>query len=277
MKFLVPTDFSECAQHASRYAIELAKKADAEVVFLHLMSIPIDWINLDKKHRASSYPSVTQKVQRVDDKLEEWNQIATEKGVKSSTHVHYNESKRFINKFSQEVNADMIIMGSYGANEMKNFFVGTNTQQVVRFSKVPVLVIKKQLKEVTKVSLVSDFSDENIQSEQLITDFIKLTDSELHLTFVNTPLNFNNSRVIQKRLKNFQSDFNFITHTHIYNDFQFEDAVKNFCKDYDIDLLIMHTHGRKGFDRVVAGSLTENVIANLDIPVLCLPIEEEPN
>lgn len=272
MKFLVPTDFSECAQNASALAIDLAVKAGAEITFLHLVNLPFDWTNLSDERKMSMYPDITKKVEQLEDRLNEWKQQAEKKSVSASTYIHYNEYKSFITDFAREKKFDLIVMGSQGADEMKDFFVGTNTQRVVRFSKIPVLVVKNRLRSIKRVALVSDFSEENTQSEAFISNFITFSGAELHLVFINTPLNFNASRVINKRLREFQTDFYFDTKCHIYNDFQFEDGVKNFCKDNAIDLIIMSTHGRKGLDLIAASSLTENVIAHLNLPVLSLPL-----
>jgi nucleotide-binding universal stress UspA family protein len=41
MKILFPTDFSKTATHASQYASVLAKQMNAEIVFLHIFSVPL--------------------------------------------------------------------------------------------------------------------------------------------------------------------------------------------------------------------------------------------
>ena len=40
-KILVPTDFSECAEHAVEVAASLAKKMDARLYIIHVMDIPV--------------------------------------------------------------------------------------------------------------------------------------------------------------------------------------------------------------------------------------------
>ena len=275
MKYLIPTDFSDCAQAASDLAISIAKKSEAEVIFLHLMTLPIDYVSSDAGRKESMYPSTKKQEDRIESKLKEWRERAGHQGVRASSHIHYNEDKSFLHKYAKEKEVDLILMGSHGADELRDFFVGTNTQRAVRFSKIPVLVVKNPMKEIKQVALISDFSREALVSEPFIEKFTTMLSAKLHLTFINTPLNFNTSRVVSERLADFNSDFKNSAVTHMYNDFQFESGVTNFCEDYDIDLVIMNTHGRKGIDLAVAGSLTEKVIANLDIPVLCLPLTHE--
>jgi len=48
------------------------------------------------------------------------------------------------------------------------------------------------------------------------------------------------------------------------------DAIINYNREHDIDMVIMGTHGRKGIDRVIFGSVAERVIKFARIPVLVI-------
>ena len=40
------------------------------------------------------------------------------------------------------------------------------------------------------------------------------------------------------------------------------------AKEEEVDLIVMGTHGRKGIDRILFGSVAEKVVKNADMPVL---------
>ena len=46
------------------------------------------------------------------------------------------------------------------------------------------------------------------------------------------------------------------------------DAIVNYAKEHDIDLIVMTTHGRSGFSRLVFGSVSESVVRHTPCPVL---------
>jgi nucleotide-binding universal stress UspA family protein len=46
------------------------------------------------------------------------------------------------------------------------------------------------------------------------------------------------------------------------------DSILNYIQEHDIDMVIMGTHGRKGIDRVLFGSVAERVIKTAGVPVL---------
>lgn len=53
-------------------------------------------------------------------------------------------------------------MGSHGVSGFREMFIGSNTEKVVRFSEVPVLVVKNEITsfEVRNFVFASDFSEE---------------------------------------------------------------------------------------------------------------------
>ena len=48
------------------------------------------------------------------------------------------------------------------------------------------------------------------------------------------------------------------------------DSILKFANERDIDLIVMGTHGRKGLDRTLMGSVADHVIKNADVPVLTI-------
>ena len=45
-------------------------------------------------------------------------------------------------------------------------------------------------------------------------------------------------------------------------------SIIDYAEENDIDMIVMGTHGRKGIDRYLLGSVTERVVRTSDVPVL---------
>lgn len=45
-------------------------------------------------------------------------------------------------------------------------------------------------------------------------------------------------------------------------------SIIDYADENDIDMIVMGTHGRKGIDRYLLGSVTERVVRTSDVPVL---------
>lgn len=51
-------------------------------------------------------------------------------------------------------------------------------------------------------------------------------------------------------------------------------AIADYAKEHDVDLVAMSTHGRSGFRRMVMGSVAEALLRHVHVPVLCFPRQE---
>jgi nucleotide-binding universal stress UspA family protein len=48
------------------------------------------------------------------------------------------------------------------------------------------------------------------------------------------------------------------------------DEILNFVEQEGVDLVVMGTHGRKGIDRILFGSVAEKVVKGAKVPVLTI-------
>jgi nucleotide-binding universal stress UspA family protein len=53
-----------------------------------------------------------------------------------------------------------------------------------------------------------------------------------------------------------------------------KDTIADYAKDQGIDLIVMSTHGRSGFSRVMLGSVAEATIRTSTVPILVIPRDE---
>ncbi|MFP4586783.1 MAG: universal stress protein [Desulfohalobiaceae bacterium] len=56
---------------------------------------------------------------------------------------------------------------------------------------------------------------------------------------------------------------------HVLSGYAAEEIL-NFADQHQVDLIVMGTHGRKGIDRILFGSVAERVVKSASIPVLTL-------
>lgn len=49
-----------------------------------------------------------------------------------------------------------------------------------------------------------------------------------------------------------------------------DEAIVDYVEERDIDLVVMSTHGRRGIDRRLLGSVTERVVRTCPVPVLAV-------
>lgn len=270
-KILVPTDFSPCAQAALQAAIALSKGSEVEIHVLHVMAVPADWLSLDTQ--SAIYKDVDKKVKRVTADLNQACQLIENAGLHAHQYLGYNTGYQGILKHIQEHQIDMVIMGSRGASGIKEFVLGSNTQKIVRLSPVPVLVVKKEAQDFPpqRIAFVSNFDEEVMEQFKQFVDWAHQWDAELFLLFVNTPSNFTDTLTTKIKMGNYALHAPGVVHnTYIFNDFNFEEGVRKFCEEKDIQMVGMITHGGDTRWQLFRNSLTEYMVNHLDLPLMTL-------
>lgn len=268
-KILVPCDFSKPAINAFRVALDVAGQSNGKIYLMNVLELPVI-------HDTLLTPVATFK----QDFLSGWKEnIITELNsliakyktdVKIIPCAEVGSPAQVIKEFCEENSIDIVIMGSHGANGFREFLIGSTAEKVVRYSPVPVLVIKQYYKGPIKHIVFPNTLETEGQQDlttkvKALQAFFKAT---VHIVFINTPSNFTADIVTSPRLEAFVRHFMFKDYTiNIYNDQYEEDGIMNFTKSIKGNLIAMGTHARKGIPHMINGSVAENVVNHTDTPI----------
>lgn len=281
-RLFVPTDFSECAINAYLLAIEMAKRHNASIELVHGYSSSSEVIASDMASPFHGVPATMSPEQINQFIKEQQSTIARQlldlkaeaEKVGVTCNTYHVESSQFdvLAKKAEELEADLVIMGSHGAKGVRETLMGSNTQKFVRNCSIPVLTIKNRHEnfKVYHAVFASTFSDEG--EAAVYQRFRKLFSKQpmhIHFLYVNTPGYFNNTATINEKMETFLKDAWPEQYSiHVYNDYSIEEGIFNFCKEQNADLLALATHGYQGLKRWVYSSMTEQLINHAEIPVL---------
>lgn len=90
----------------------------------------------------------------------------------------------------------------------------------------------------------------------------------LDLVFINTPTVFLPSGEVQNAMAKYVRHHHLTRYAlHIWNDYTDTDGILHYAKDSGADMLLLATHGRRGLSHLLAGSVSENVVNELDMPI----------
>ena len=282
-KILVPTDFSDCSNSAIDFAARIARKTNAEIHLLHVVDVPASSASFSVTGEWGSHSSGTTSDARYMMGLMEETKIKMNKikalpdlqGLKVFDHAGAGPMVQIVNESVLKYHADIIIMGTQGTSGLSEFFIGSNTEKVVRNAIVPVIAIKnKARKDPQVLAFASDFSEETDSLFPVIRNFASIFDAKIHLVKVNTMESYETSRESRKIIKKFlkrQHDDGEYEITS-YNDMLKEEGIIHFAQDYQVDLIVMGTHGNQGISHFFNGSLTEDIVNHAFCPVLTLRI-----
>jgi len=139
-KILVPVDFSDHSRRALEVAIELAKSFEAELHVVHCcptrpvgglpFGIALPDFYADEVRQAAL------------GHLERWADKASAAGVRTHTHLSSIQASLGIAGMAEEIEPDLIVMGTRGASRLAHVLLGSVAERTVRTARCPVLTVK---------------------------------------------------------------------------------------------------------------------------------------
>lgn len=271
-KIIVPTDFSVQAENALRVAADMARENGGEIFLLHLLDLPLHLAN----NASSNLPEAVFFMKLAKEKFDNLTNSDFLHGVTVHGHVETGATFTGIMDTVKRHQGDLIVMGSHGADGVKNMFVGSNTEKVVRNSEVPVLIVKERKKslDVNNMVFATDLDPKSAGALKEASEFAKKTKCQLHLLYVNTPARFLTTgraeKMVTQYLKNIDVE---PTDYTIYNDYSIEEGVFNYTKEIKGDIIGIANHGPKGISHFFNGSVSDDIVNHSALPVVTFRIK----
>lgn len=278
-KLLIPTDFSETSDAALDFGLQLAKKFGYEVILFHSVefvntfeSMYIDALNV----HSFSKEVVNDCEARLQDMMRQCDMDAS----KLSTRLKVGDLISDIKEVVKEEKVDLIIMGTKGASGLKEFIVGSNTEKVVRLIDCPVISIPKtsQVRKIRKISVPVDPRELRPGFLQQISILQQLFSAAIEFVWVKTPHSKGNSDLISKEFNNALCEFEIASSSFtIIQNVSPVDGILSYVRKNKTDMLAMATHAHRGLTHLTSGSLTEDVMNHLEIPMWSFKMDENEN
>jgi len=267
-KILVPCDFSAPAVQAFKFAANIARQGKGEIVLLNIVEMPVLRhgpvpINaLEKSFLKKTKERVSSDVDKMIDK---WA-----KGIKVSFVLDHGEVNHMITKHIKKHKIDLIVMGTHGASGIREFFIGSNAEKIVRFSSVPVITVKKHFSNTIKnIVFATDLSKIPSKVSERLKALQKFFKADLHIVYVNTPFNFKTDESLRPSIAEFMNATGFARSSTftIFNDQDEVSGIRNFAKKCKADLVALPTQGKKGLSHFLFGSVAEDVTNHIECPL----------
>ncbi|WP_319522773.1 universal stress protein [uncultured Desulfosarcina sp.] len=155
---LYATDLSDTARHAVRYACSMGNGFGARVTVLHVIPDVLDALSLeagvdlaDHMDKKAWKEFHTTGIQKAKEAIHRRIRETSRNVIKEIPHCPLNESNvlvkvgdpvRQIVSTAREGNFDLIVMGTHGHGKMEERIIGSTASDVIRTSRVPVMVVR---------------------------------------------------------------------------------------------------------------------------------------
>ena len=139
---LVPTDFSEDADHALAYAVNLATQLDATIHLVHAISVPAAGVpELGVAYSSMMMESIVKEAQK---SLDERTTLYRDRISLGPVRVEVGDARDVIDQVAGTIGADLIVMGTHGRRGLRRMLLGSVAETVVRSAPCPVLTVRSK-------------------------------------------------------------------------------------------------------------------------------------
>ena len=276
-RILLPTDFSDNAQNAINYALNLYKDESCTFYLLNTYT-PIIY-SYDYQMNAGGYLGEIADVVR-DNSIRKLNEIEKNVKEKFNNPKHHFEIVSSFNLLTDEIkdkleqfSIDLIVMGTKGATGTKEILFGSNTIHIIQKVKCPVLAIPdghffEEPKEILfPTDYKIDYSTKQLESLNTITT---LFDSRVHVLNVSHGIDL--TEIETKNKEKLDNLLLGVKHaSYRVEDQDIPQAINEFQKSTYVQLLMMVNNKHSFFENLFFKPIIKQIGFHLNIPFLVIP------
>jgi len=143
-KIMVATDLSDKSLEALRYAVDIAKKYDAEITLLHVVE---EFLNKEEMRMLRVSVNNVKEVQKqravaAKEILEDELERVGAKGINHKLLLREGKPYKEITDTAEELGMDLLVITTAGRTNIEELLLGSTAEQIVHYSNVPVLTVR---------------------------------------------------------------------------------------------------------------------------------------
>lgn len=272
---LIPTDFSENAMNAIKFALEFFKHHTAEFYFMHAYQNDVyDHINLISR---DDFEKVLEEVKTESESnlkklLTTVNQLAPNPRYTYHTISSYNTLVEEADLIVDAKNIDVIVMGTKGKSNKKSIVYGSNTLHVLKYVQCPVMAIPANFQKtpIKHALFATNYLIPYKRRElKLLSDLLAPYRIKIDVLYVSKTSKLSirqedNRAFIQETLG--KNEINF----HCVDGGTVDNCILDYIKKFDIDMLVLVNTRHSFIEDMLFDSAVDKMSLNLKIPLLVM-------
>jgi nucleotide-binding universal stress UspA family protein len=281
-KILIPYDFSETAELALEHAVFMAKLFKADITLLHVIE-SYSFTSAISQAFGKSQSEFEKKIESsANDRLVELTtKLHRESGVSVNQRTEMGKIYKSITSVAEEMNIDLIIMGTHGISGFQEFLIGSNTYRVVMSAPCPVISVQTHAKKIgfKNIVLPIDNSPASRQKVKHAVEIAKHYNSVVHIAGLITMNDLDMQRRFDVKIhqvKDYLDEHEVAYTVKMFKGENTATITMDFATQSDADLIIMMTDQEGG--GLFIGNFAQQIINHSKIPVMSIrPDEGDPD
>jgi nucleotide-binding universal stress UspA family protein len=173
-KILLATDGSENTTQATQAAVDILRRRGSEIHLIHV------WHDVHTPHAHGFVKSELRRQGReILDK--EVKRIEEQGGTVTRSHLREGRTFEEVLKLGDEIEADLLVVGSRGHRGLRRMLVGSHSEDIVHHAHRPVLVVRRgeDVWPPARIVVGDDFSEDARKAAELAANLGKLLDARM--------------------------------------------------------------------------------------------------
>lgn len=270
-KVVVAVDFSEASAKAVELGKQIAHLHDSELILVHVVE-PAAWLV-----EINVSGSITEeRKKRAEKKLSKWVAKYSEgSDVKITEAIVEGKVSKEISRLANDLMAEAIIIGERGQVEDEPGLLGSEVHKITRSADRPVVVSRAEYVPVS-INKILIPVDPEFGIRELRTWFSRYKENyqpEIEIVSVSHNKGSKEAETglyLQKQEETIRKQGLHNVTTKVLHGDLISGTILEYASENGFDMIAMETHGRTGLSSFFLGSITEEVIAQSNIPVLSL-------
>lgn len=272
LTIIIPTDLTGLSDLALGMAQVIERRLPVKIYLLHVLQVnDSDPDHLDGRWNAELEQQRSDALNKME--------ILKSRGKHYETHVRIGKLTDQINQATIELGADVVIMGTKGSEGFMEIISGSEAQHVARHVRVPVLTVRPgtPMLDFKNILLVADFELFGKEHQiEVLKKLAKAFESTIHLLQILAEDEEKYASGIEAQMMLFAKEHQLERYeTHLYRDRKVTDGVRNFNREAEMDLVCISTHGRKGINHILFGSIAERLVNHCMKPLLTFKLKQQ--
>ncbi len=274
---LLPTDFSENAYNAIKYAVQLFKEKDCRFFLLNTYT-PVLYDNEYLVYSATQ-PTLTEIYRNKSTKGLERVVRRVKRNFPNDRHSFekissFNLLSDEIKEIVKEKKIDLIVMGTKGATGAEEILFGSHTVHAIKKAKCPLLAIPAHYdyKPPEKILFPTDYEPKVAKSLSILKEIAQANNASLHFMHVFFGVELSEEQLKSKQeLKRKFKDHS--THFYSISDKSVPQAIYDFQEEQNVDLLALVNNKHSFFENLLFRPIVNEIGFHVKVPFLVIPSE----
>lgn len=276
IKILYPTDFSNAAENAFFYALQLTKKLNAELVLAHVYELPELGRALHNTSKEVFEIMEMETLENFKKSVQTLRRKAASNGYADIDFKHIMAEGQIVPKIvdlAKKENADYIVMGTTGATGLKEVFLGSVAAGVIDNSPCNVLSIPEGVSAtntIDKIAYLTNYKDEEVHSFNEVNQFAEHFDAYVCSIHYRKDVSDISEEAMESWKKKLGVNYEELN-SYVVTGNNFEEAICELYIKENIDILAIQPRKRNFFSHIFKKSISKQIVQRLSIPLFTLP------